>query len=214
MKKFMMMFFAIVMLVSLAACTGGQQEPDASVSSQGQASSKSDVPVDETTPSTADDSKVLVAYFSATGTTKRVAEITADYMQADLYEIVPQDPYTTEDLDYHRDDSRSTKEMNDVSARPVIAGTVGNMEQYDVVLLGYPIWWGDAPRIMSTFVESYSLGGKTVIPFCTSASSGIGSSGKNLERLTAGANWLDGRRFSNTASEEEIHAWVDGLTLD
>ncbi|MDE7248610.1 MAG: flavodoxin, partial [Lachnospiraceae bacterium] len=157
--------------------------------------------------------KVLVAYFSATGTTKGVAEIIAGNMGADIYEIVPQEPYTDADLDWHDDSSRSTIEMNDRSSRPEINGAVEGMEQYDIVFIGYPIWWGEAPRIVSTFMESYSFGGKTLIPFCTSSSSGLGSSGRNLEELTDGAQWLEGMRFGGGDSEADVQAWIEGLDL-
>lgn len=158
-------------------------------------------------------SKVLVAYFSATGTTKGVAEIIAENMGADMYEIVPQEPYTDADLNWHDDKSRSTIEMNDSSSRPEIDGAVEDMEQYTTVFIGYPIWWGEAPRIVSTFMESYSFEGKTVIPFCTSSSSGLGSSGRNLEKLTDGAKWLEGRRFGGGVSETDVQAWIEGLGL-
>lgn len=162
----------------------------------------------------AQETHVLVAYFSATHTTEGVAKTLADVTGADLYEITPEEPYTDADLDYNDNNSRTTKEMNDPSARPAIAGTVENMDQYDIVFIGYPIWWGDAPRIMSTFVESYDLSGKTIVPFCTSASSGIGSSANNLAALTSGADWLDGQRFGGGASADDISSWVNGLGLD
>ena len=161
----------------------------------------------------AGEGKVLVAYFSATGTTKGVAEIIAENMGADMYEIVPQEPYTDADLNWHDDRSRSTIEMNDRSCRPEINGAVEDMEQYDIVFIGYPIWWGEAPRIVSTFMESYSFEGKTVIPFCTSSSSGIGFSGKNLGELADGAQWLEGMRFGGGASEADVQAWIEGLDL-
>ena len=162
----------------------------------------------------AQETHVLVAYFSATHTTEGVAKTLADVTGADLYEITPEEPYTDADLDYNDNNSRTTKEMNDPSARPAIAGTVENMDQYDIVFIGYPIWWGDAPRIMSTFVESYDLSGKTIVPFCTSASSSIGSSAAGLAALTSGADWLDGQRFGGGASADDISSWVNGLGLD
>lgn len=165
-------------------------------------------------PQEADAPHALVAYFSATGTTKALAEYAADAMGADIYEIVPEEPYTDADLNYNDDNSRSTIEMDDPSARPAISSSVENMEQYDIVFIGYPIWWGDAPRIVSTFVESYDFSGKTVIPFCTSGGSGIGSSGNNLEQLTSGADWLDGRRLDGGASREDIVSWINGLGLE
>lgn len=158
-------------------------------------------------------SNILVVYFSATGTTKGIAEKFADGMGADIYEITPEVPYTDADLNYHDNNSRSTLEMNDAGSRPAISGSIENMEQYDVVFIGYPIWWGEAPRILCTFVESYDFSGKTIVPFCTSASSGVGSSATNLEKLTSGADWLAGKRFSGGESAETIMDWVNGLNL-
>lgn len=158
-------------------------------------------------------SNILVVYFSATGTTKGVAEKIADGTNADIYEITPETPYTDADLNYHDNKSRSTIEMNDETSRPAISGSVENMEQYDIIFVGYPIWWGEAPRILCTFVESYDFTGKTVVPFCTSASSGMGSSAINLEKLTSGANWLSGKRFSGGESADTVMDWVNGLNL-
>lgn len=158
--------------------------------------------------------KVLVAYFSATNTTKGVAEHIADGLHADLYEIVPEEPYTDVDLNYNDNNSRTTIEMNDPDARPAISGSVENMEEYDIVFIGYPIWWAEAPRIINTFLESYDFSGKTIVPFCTSGSSGVGSSATNLEQLTSGATWLDGKRFSGGVSSEELMEWVNGLGFE
>lgn len=159
-------------------------------------------------------SKVLVAYFSATNTTKGVAQRISDALNADLYEITPAVPYTSADLNYHDDNSRSTIEMNDPNSRPEISGSVSNMEQYDIVFIGYPIWWAEAPRILNTFVESYSFSGKTVVPFCTSGGSGVGSSARNLERLANGGQWLSGTRLNGSASKTDIVRWINGLGLD
>lgn len=158
--------------------------------------------------------KILVAYFSATNTTERIAEHIANGLNADLYEIVPEDPYTDADLDYNDNSSRSTIEMKDPSSRPAISGSVENMEQYDIVFIGYPIWWGEAPRIVSTFVESYVFSGKTIVPFCTSGGSGVGSSASNLEKLVSGATWLDGYRLNGSDSQDTVMAWVNSLGLD
>lgn len=158
--------------------------------------------------------RVLVAYFSATGTTKGVAQHIANGLNADIYEIVPEEPYTDADLNYNDNNSRTTIEMNDASFRPAISGSVADMEQYDVVFIGYPIWWGEAPRIVSTFVESYDFSGKTVVPFCTSGGSGVGSSASNLEQLTSGATWMEGHRLSGSDSQDTVMEWVDGLGLD
>lgn len=159
-------------------------------------------------------SKVLVAYFSATGTTEGVAEHIADGLNADIYEMIPEEPYTDADLNYNDNNSRSTIEMNDSSSRPAISNSVENMEQYDIVFIGYPIWWGEAPRIVSTFVESYDFSGKTVVPFCTSGGSGVGSSASNLEQLTSGATWLDGHRLNGSDSQDTVMEWVNSLGLD
>ena len=156
-------------------------------------------------------SKALVAYFSATGTTKGIAERLASITGADIYEIVPTEPYTSNDLNYNDSSTRATREQNDASARPAISGAVENMADYDVIFLGYPIWWGQAPKILYTFVESYDLSGKTIIPFCTSGSSGIGSSATNLSASTPDAKWLSGNRFGASASRDAVADWVKGF---
>ncbi len=217
MKKMISILFAAFMLCSLAAC-GGQTADDSSSgtgadsgapdTNDAAAQPGGDEPAEE------DSARVLVAYFSCTNTTRPLAEYVADSLDAELYEILPVEPYTDEDLNYNDDNSRSTREMNDPASRPAISGWVENMEQYDIVFVAYPIWWGEAPRIISTFMESYDFSGKTVIPFCTSASSGMGSSGTNLEKLTSGAAWLEGRRFGGGASREDMVSWVNGLGLD
>lgn len=158
--------------------------------------------------------KALVAYFSATNTTKGVAEHIANGLNADIYEIVPEEPYTDADLNYNDDNSRTTIEMNDPSARPAISGSVENMEQYDIVFVGFPIWHGQAPRIISTFLERYDFAGKTIVPFCTSGSSGVGSSATNLEQLISGADWLPGKRFNGGDSQDTVMEWIDGLGLN
>ena len=151
--------------------------------------------------------KTLVAYFSATGTTRALAEYAAEILNSDLYEIVPKDPYTDADLAYYTG-GRADQEQNDPSARPEISGSVENIEQYDTIVLGYPIWHGQAPKIIYTFLESYDFSGKTILPFCTSHSSGIGSSADNLHALAPDANWLDGQRFAAGTSKEAIESWL------
>ncbi|MDE7268105.1 MAG: flavodoxin [Lachnospiraceae bacterium] len=167
----------------------------------------------ELNPNT-EDVKVLVAYFSATNNTEGVAKKIANGIKADLYEIVPEVPYTSADLNYNNSDSRANKEMNDPSCRPAISGSVENMEQYDIVFIGYPIWWGQAPKIIYTFMESYDFSGKTIVPFCTSASSGVGSSATNLQPLANNAVWIPGKRFSGGASQNTIMEWVKSLGLN
>lgn len=169
---------------------------------------------EETDIPDAQESKVLIAYFSATCTTKGVAEHIANGLNADIYEIVPEDSYTDADLDYNNNNSRATIEMSDPDVRPVISGSVENMEQYDIVFIGYPIWRGEAPRIISTFVESYDFSGKTIVPFCTSGGSGMGSSAANLEELTNGAQWIPGQRLSGSDSRDTVMEWVNGLGLN
>ena len=154
---------------------------------------------------------VLVVYFSATGTTKDVAEKIAAITDADLYEIKAAQEYTEADLDWHDDNSRTTKEQDDKSVRPEIGSDPVALDGYTTIYIGYPIWWGEEPRIMDTFVESYSFDGITMIPFCTSSSSGIGRSGTNLAENAGSGNWLDGQRFGAGASESEIQSWIDGL---
>lgn len=159
--------------------------------------------------------KTLVAYFSCTGNTKRVAEDIAGELGADLFEIQPEEPYTSEDLIWSDRNSRSSKEHEDETARPAIAVALENIDQYERVFIGYPSWWGEAPRIVSTFVESYDFAGKTIIPFCTSSSSGLGSSAELLSALSSDdATWLEGERFPSSVSQEDVLAWLDGLALE
>lgn len=164
-------------------------------------------------PTPGGEAKMLIAYFSATNNTEGIANHLDAILDADLYEITPEQPYTSADLNYGDSSTRATVEQNDPNARPAISGSVDNMEPYDVIFLGYPIWWGQAPKIISTFLESYNFAGKTIIPFCTSGSSGIGSSATNLHSLTNGATWLDGQRFSGSATVDTVRQRVDGLDL-
>lgn len=168
------------------------------------------VPETPNTPSAG--AKILITYFSATNNTEGIANHLDAVLDADLYEITPEQPYTAADLNYNSD-CRANDEQNDPSARPAISGSMDNMEQYDVIFLGYPIWWGQAPKIISTFLESYDLSGKTIVPFCTSGSSGIGSSATNLHSLASAATWMDGQRFSGSASRSTVESWVNGLGL-
>lgn len=221
MKKSIAILLSLTMILGLAACgnSASQTEQpsteDTSVESKADTNSAEDsTDMENTDNQDVQDHKVLVAYFSATGTTKGVAEHIANGLNADIYEIVPEDPYTDADLNYNDNNSRTTIEMNDPNARPAISGSVENMEQYDIIFVGYPIWWGEAPRIVSTFMESYDFSGKTIVPFCTSGGSGIGSSASNLERLTSGATWLDGRRLNGSDSQDTVMEWVNSLDLN
>ena len=151
---------------------------------------------------------VLVVVFSATGTTRGVAEKIAAITGADLKEIVPAEPYSSSDLDYNDPDSRSTREQNDPDARPALAEDV-SIDGYGTVYLGYPIWWGQAPRIMSTFAESHDFSGVTVIPFCTSGSSDIGQSDDTLAGQAGTGTWLQGKRFSGSVTEDQLREWIN-----
>jgi flavodoxin len=153
-------------------------------------------------------SKTLVAYFSASGTTAKVAKKMAEAIGADLFEIKPETPYTGADLNWQNKNSRSSVEMNDRSSRPAIAVKVADMPQYDVVFVGFPVWWYREPSIIDTFMESYDFAGKTVIPFATSGGSGLGDSAANMQKLAKGAKVVDGKRFSGSASAEELKAWA------
>ncbi len=164
---------------------------------------------EEESSSTGDET--LVVYFSATGTTKSVAERIASVTNADLYEIIPAEPYSSDDLDWNDSNSRTSIEMNDPDARPEIASETISLDSYSTVYIGYPIWWGDAPRIMSTFVESYDFSDKTVIPFCTSGGSGIGRSGDNLKDLAGSGTWMSGDKLDADISESEIQDWINNL---
>lgn len=157
--------------------------------------------------------KTLVVYFSASGSTKKVAEQVADNLNAELFEIEPINPYTSSDLDWTDNNSRVTKEHEDESLRDIkLKNTkVDTWDSYDTVLIGYPIWWGIAAWPVDTFVKANDFNGKTVIPFCTSASSGLGQSGDLLKQEAKGGNWVSGHRFSSGASSSDIKTWTNGL---
>lgn len=159
--------------------------------------------------------KVLVAYYSAQGHTKAVAETVAAAAGADLFELVPVEPYTDDDLDYNSDESRVTREHDDESLRDVaLAQTAPDgWDGYDTVFVGYPIWWGIAAWPTNAFASGNDFSGKTVIPFCTSASSGLGESAANLEELAGNGEWRDGQRFSSSADAAEVEEWVAALGL-
>lgn len=150
----------------------------------------------------------VVIYFSQTGTTKEVANYISEITASDIIEIIPKQVYTSEDLNYNKDDSRANKEQNDSSARPEIKNSI-DVTKYDTIYLGYPIWWGTSPKIILTFLDNYDLSDKTVIPFCTSGGSGIGTSVSYFKNNYKNINWMDGRRL--TTSKNEIKEWVDSL---
>lgn len=153
-------------------------------------------------------SKVLVAYFSASGVTAKLAERLASAIGADLHEIKPEKPYTSADLDWRDSNSRSSVEMKDKSFRPTIANSVENMNQYDTVFVAFPIWWYVAPTIINTFLEAYNLDGKKIIPLATSGSSGMGNTNKELAPSCKGATLEEGKRFAANAGEKELADWA------
>ena len=236
MKRIISMMLAVFLLASLAACgnssqadteetqtvTEGQEETAESTAesetpqeetetvAEAQSSSAAEAPENEA-PAPAEHADVLVAYFSATGTTRGVAEKIASVTGGDLYEILAAEPYSDADLDYNDSSSRSTIEQNDKSARPEIGSEDISLEGYSTIYLGFPIWWGEEPRIMDTFAEKYNFDGITVVPFCTSGGSGIGRSGPIMEALAGTGTWMEGERFSGSVSEEELQTWIEGL---
>ncbi|MBQ1516421.1 MAG: flavodoxin [Lachnospiraceae bacterium] len=183
-----------------------------------EASAAAETPENEETPAPAAEtpaagSDVLVVYFSVTGNTRGVAERMAAILGADTAEIVPAQPYTDEDIDYSSDEPRRSRiEADDPASRPEIGGDEISLEGCGTVYLGYPIWYGQEPRILDTFVEAHDFTGITVIPFCTSGSSGIGSTGSRLAELAGTGDWLEGQRFSGSVSDEELRAWIEGLS--
>ena len=174
-----------------------------------------DETADDTAVATDGTGKTLVVYYSASGNTARVAQAAADAAGADLFEIQPVEPYTSADLDWTDDNSRVTKEHEDESLRDVelVSTEVPDWDSYDTVLIGYPIWWGIAAWPIDNFVKANDFTGKTVIPFCTSSSSGIGQSGKLLAELAGSGDWQEGQRFSSGASDSSVSEWVDGLGI-
>ena len=156
-------------------------------------------------------SRKLVAYFSASGVTAKVAETLAEAIGADIYEIEPAVPYSKADLDWTNQKSRSSVEMSDPTSRPAITGKRDNMNDYDTVFVGFPIWWYVAPHIINTFLESYDLTGKTIIPFATSGGSGMGKTNEALKPSCTGATLLEGKVWKSTAKKEELSVWADSL---
>lgn len=226
-KQLLGLAMAGTMLLALAAC--GQQttqQPDSS-SAQEPPAESSQQPEEDSTPAASEPEagtkneaetgggKTLVVYYSATGSTEAVAGYIADATSGDLFEIVPAEPYTSADLNWTDADSRVSREHDDESLRAVelTADTVENWDEYDTVFIGYPIWWGIAAWPTDSFVAANDFTGKTVIPFCTSSSSGLGESGELLEELAGTGDWLKGQRFRSSVSEADVVEWVSGLDL-
>lgn len=180
-----------------------------------EADTNSENTTDTTENTSTGNGKTLVVYYSASGNTKDVAEKIAKITEADLFEIEPVEPYTDDDLDWTDDDSRVSREHDDESLRDVelVSTTVDNWDSYDTVYIGYPIWWGIAAWPVDNFVKENDFTGKTDIPFCTAATSGIGDSGNLLEEMTGTGDWKEGERFHGGASESDISSWIDSLGL-
>ena len=229
-KKLLSLSLAAVMALSLAAC--GQSDTTDDSQSAGQSQEETSTPAPTPTPengediSTPDASEpedsqsgesggVLVVYYSATGNTEAVAGCIAEATGGDLFELEPAEPYTDADLNWTDENSRVTLEHEDESLRDVelVADTVDNWDSYDTVFIGYPIWWGIAAWPVDTFVETNDFTGKTVIPFCTSSSSGLGQSGELLAEMAGTGDWQEGERFRSSASQEDVTEWVDSLGL-
>ena len=210
MRKIFSILLALCLIIGVTACAGGDSEETANTDNGSETTA-----AEQTDEAGSNDSNsgnaTLVVYFSATGNTKGVAEKIASITGVDIYEIKAAEEYTDADLDWNDSDSRTTHEQNDPSVRPEIGSDPVSLEGYTTVYIGYPIWWGEEPRIMDTFVESYDFDGITMIPFCTSGSSGIGRSGKNLADNAGSGNWLEGARFGAGASEDEIRTWIEDM---
>ena len=186
-----------------------------SSSSVAEPGSSSDVVKNSTVTSSSSaktQSKILVAYFSRTGHTEPLAKYAAEILGADLYEITAAVPYTDEDIAYYTD-CRADREQKDESARPEISGSVEDLSQYSTVLIAHPIWHGQAPRIISTFLESYDFSGKTLTSFCTSTSSPLGTSADNLKKLVPNSTWLDSRRFEIGSTKSDVEEWLNSIGL-
>lgn len=236
MKRTHSLLLSLVMALSLAACSGSgdgsssqasSSAPESSVaeSSASESSSEASSEISSEAPSssevssqvqdTGSGSSMLVVYYSATGNTAQVAQYIADSTGGDLFEIQPVEPYTDDDLNWTDDNSRVSQEHADESLRDVelVADTVDNWDQYDTVFIGYPIWWGIAAWPVDGFVEANDFSGKTVIPFCTSSSSGLGESGQLLADMAGTGDWQEGQRFRSGVSQEDVQSWIEELGL-
>ncbi|MDE5994045.1 MAG: flavodoxin [Oscillospiraceae bacterium] len=215
MKKISLIIISLILIFSLTACNSQTEKGDSDApkapQSDGIASDNKDNSSEN--PNGISSGKTLVVYFSATGNTKDVAQYIASATNGDLFELVPVKPYSAKDLGWSDKESRVVYEHNNPSARNValVAETVENFAEYDTVFIGYPIWWGIAAWPVDTFIKANDFTGKTVIPFCTSASSGLGESGELLKKEAGTGNWLEGKRFSSGASKTEVAEWVGGL---
>lgn len=206
-----MLLSSLILLSGLSFATAACSPTEDSASTNEPTSTPEPQPTPNPLPA---NGRTLVVYFSCTNTTKGIAEEIAEITNGTLHRIIPQTPYTSEDLNYNNASSRANREQNDPAARPAISGEVDNFSDYEVIYMGYPIWWGKAPKIMFTFLESYNFSGKTIVPFCTSHSSGIGSSDTDLHKLAEQAAWKQGRRFNGNESKETIKNWIESMNLN
>ncbi|HJC50000.1 MAG TPA: flavodoxin [Candidatus Anaerostipes avistercoris] len=217
-KKLMMMILCGVMVGMLAGCSssgGSSTTEENTTESTTESTTAADSSSEDAQNTEGSGGKTLVVYYSATGNTERVAKVIADATDADIFELQPTDPYTDDDLDWTNDNSRVSQEYANEDQRDVEleSTTVDNWDSYDTVFIGYPIWWGIAAWPVNGFAENNDFTGKTVIPFCTAASSGIGESGDLLEEMAGTGNWQEGERFGSGSSDADIQEWVDGLNL-
>lgn len=214
MKKLATVVLSCLLMFCLAACSsGGSGSTSSADTSSSSVSSASDETSATTEESSTDLGNVLVVYYSATGNTERVANSIAEATGGDLFEIEPTEPYTDDDLNWNDESSRVSREYEDESLRdvPLVNTTVDGWDDYDTVFIGYPIWWGIAAWPVDGFVEANDFSDKTVIPFATSASSGMGQSGELLADLAGTGDWQDGMRFSSGAGDDEVQEWVETL---
>lgn len=225
MKKLTALLLSVVLVLSLAAC--GSANKPASSTTQPETSAPTEQPATEPSESSStapaesepetqpETGKTLVVYYSASGNTERVAKDIAEAAGADLFEIVPTEVYTSEDLNWTNSDSRVSREHDDESLRdvPLTTTEVPDWDSYDTVFIGYPIWWGIAAWPVDTFVKNNDFSGKTVIPFATSSSSGMGQSGSLLADMAGTGEWQEGQRFSSGVSSDDVQSWVNGLSL-
>lgn len=218
-KKMTALFLGITLTLSLAACGNADNSSASSSSSSTEASSAESTEVTETpteAESQPETGKTLVVYYSASGNTERVAKDIAEAAGADLFEIVPTEVYTDDDLNWTNSNSRVSREHDDESLRdvPLTNTEVENWDSYNTVFIGYPIWWGIAAWPVDGFVKANDFTGKTVIPFATSASSGMGQSGSLLADMAGTGDWQEGQRFSSGAGTSDVQDWVSSLGLE
>lgn len=213
-KYFLFLFMFIAML--LVGCSNHTPSSNPS-DSLGQDNSVEDDNQNDSTNTPVEDGsvkKAIVIYFSCTNRTEEIANKIVEQLDCDQFEIVPSEPYSEADLKYTDNSCRANKEQNDETARPKIANSLNNLEQYDTCFIGYPIWWSKLPKILYTFFDTYSFDNKTIIPFCTSGSSGIETSVNEIKKLEPEATILEGKRFSASTSQNEIKEWLEGLDLE